>query len=202
MNIPAWRRVALVASASVILAGVLTTSSAEEAHASPQDAELKLSVFPVGTSRVNFWDSWGARRSGGRRHQGIDIMSVRGEPALAVADGTVVAMDYHPMSGYFIRIDHGSGWTSTYMHLNNDTLGTDDGAGGTWTAFYPTLTVGAKVAAGDVIGYVGDSGNAEGTAPHIHFELKHDRAKTNPYPFLRDVWNREHRVPQPSLNPS
>ncbi len=73
--------------------------------------------------------------------------------------------------------------------------GTDDGEGGTWTAFYPTLMEGDAVRAGQVIGYVGDSGNAEGTRPHTHFELKHDGKKRNPYPYLMDVLKRENRLP-------
>ncbi len=167
------------------------------AHASPstEPPEFVLSAFPHDTVAVNFWDSWGARRSGGRRHTGTDIFSPRGTRVVAVAEGTVTAFGVQRLSGVYVRLDHGGGWTSTYMHLNNDTLGTDDGNGGVWTALHPLITVGAVIRAGQVIGYVGNSGNAEGRQPHTHFEIAFEGNKINPYPHLRDVWNRQMRIP-------
>jgi murein DD-endopeptidase MepM/ murein hydrolase activator NlpD len=129
-------------------------------------------------------------------------MSPRGTTIVAVADGIVTKLGHSRMSGYNIRIDHGDGWFSAYIHLNNDTFGTDDGEGGVWTAFYPTLMEGDEVRAGQVIGYVGDSGNAEHTRPHTHFELKHEGKKTNPYPYLREVLERESRFPKVTDRPS
>jgi len=96
---------------------------------------------------VQFTDSWGNRRSGGRSHKGTDIISPRGTEVLAVADGVVTEMGESRLSGYFIRIAHAGGWITSYLHLNNDTLGTDDGNGGSWTAFYPTLIEGDEVLA-------------------------------------------------------
>lgn len=170
-------------------------SNTPPAHAEPATAEdFTLTAFPMHTSAVSFWDSWGARRSGGRRHRGTDIMSPRGTEVRAVADGVVTDFGEARLSGFYIRIDHGNGWSTSYMHLNNDTLGTDDGKGGLWTAVYPLLAVGDEVKAGQVIGYVGDSGNAEGTQPHTHFEIKHDGTKVDPYPYLWDAWTRERRT--------
>ncbi|MDJ0791914.1 MAG: M23 family metallopeptidase [Acidimicrobiia bacterium] len=168
----------------------------------PDDAvPFVMTAFPHDTTAVNFWDSWGARRSGGRRHKGTDIMSPRGTEVVAVADGVITDFGEGRLSGYFIKVDHGDGWATAYMHLNNDTIGTDDGEGGLWTAINPNLAVGDEVRAGDVVGYVGDSGNAEGTQPHTHFELKYDGEKINPYPYLADVWERERRLPAPSTRP-
>lgn len=188
--------------ASIVLA---TTGFVALAASSPSPATASVSteveafvfeVFPHESTAVNFWDSWGARRSGGRRHQGTDIMSPKGTPVLAVADGIVHEMGTHRLSGYFVRLDHGNGYLTTYMHLNNDTLGTDDGDGGPWTAYHATLYEGKEVRAGEVIGYVGDSGNAEGTRPHTHFEVNLDGRKMNPYPWLADAWIKTHSDPK------
>jgi murein DD-endopeptidase MepM/ murein hydrolase activator NlpD len=188
-----------LAAAALITVSMIGSMPASASVRTADD--FTLTVFPNDTTAVNFWDSWGARRSGGRRHAGIDIMAPRGTPILAVADGIVADFGTARLSGYFIRLDHGNGWSTAYMHLNNDTLGTDDGAGGEWTAFHPLLTVGSEVVAGQVIGYVGDSGNAEGTQPHTHFEVRYEGDKVNPYPLLRDAWRREMRTPEPALTP-
>ncbi|MGI9643618.1 MAG: M23 family metallopeptidase [Acidimicrobiia bacterium] len=199
MNTPLVRCVARFAALALIAVALL--ASVPTALAAPETDEdaFVLTVFPHDTTAVNFWDSWGARRSGGRGHTGTDILSPRGTEILAAADGVVTGFGSARLSGYFIRLDHGDGWTTSYMHLNNDTVGTDDGAGGLWTAVHPTIVIGTEVNAGDVIGYVGDSGNAENTRPHTHFEVKKDGEKINPYPFLKDVFERERRLGVPGL---
>jgi hypothetical protein len=77
---------------------------------------------------------------------------------------------------------HDDGWESWYIHLDNDTTGTDDGKG--W-GIKRAITPGVRVSAGQHIAWVGDSGNAESTEPHLHFEL-HDPSGTvvNPYSSL------------------
>jgi len=190
----------LAATACVAASLLIATGSASAAPITDEDTFV-LTVFPHDTPAVNFWDSWGASRSGGRGHKGTDIMSPRGTEVLAAADGIVTEFGSQRLSGYFIRLDHGDGWTTTYMHLNNDTLGTDDGEGGIWAAIHPTIAVGTEVEAGDIIGYVGDSGNAEDTQPHTHFEVKKDGEKVNPYPFLKDALDRERRYSQAELLP-
>ena len=173
---------------------------ASPSRAAEPDDEAKSAVvfetFPHQGADSNFWNSWGAARSGGRRHKGVDIMGQRGDEIVAVADGVVTAMGKSSMSGYFIRIQH-EGFMTVMMHLNNDTYGTDDGKGGTWTAFFPTLVVGDEVTAGQVVGYIGDSGNAEGTSPHTHFEVKIEGVQINPYQYLVDAWRRHFRLPIP-----
>ncbi len=195
------RALALAATLAVIITGIESVTEPAPAAASVEEAYFVLTAFPQEPDTVRFSDSWGARRPGGRRHQGTDIMSPRGTEIVAVADGIVTKLGYSRMSGYYIRIDHGNGWITSYLHLNNDTYGTDDGKGGTWTAFFPTLQEGDEVMGGQVIGYVGDSGNAENTTPHTHFEIKHDDTKKNPYPYLRDAFNRENRFPTAASQP-
>ena len=184
----------VVALASIVLTVGTWATAPSPVRADSEPSRFVLTVFPQNTEEVGFSNSWGSRRSGGRGHQGTDIIGPRGTEVYAAADGVITTLGKHAMSGYFIRIDHGDGWTTTYMHLNNDTFGTDDGEGGSWTAFYATLVEGDEVTAGQIIGYVGDSGNAEGTIPHTHFEVKHEGQKLNPYDYLTEVLERELRL--------
>ncbi len=81
-----------------------------------------------------------------------------------------------------MELEHDDGYESWYIHLNNDTPGTDDGLG--W-GFAPGIEQGVHVQAGQLIGYVGDSGNAESSGSHLHFELHGpDGAVLNPYTHL------------------
>ena len=185
--------VVMVAVTAISLAAPTHTAQATSDE-DPARPDIVFDVFPHQGQSVDFWNSWGASRSGGRRHQGIDIMSPRRTHIVAVADGVIADMGWHRMSGYFIRVQHADGWMSVYMHLNNDRVGTDDGHGGPWSAFSLLLKEGDTVNAGEVIGYVGDSGNAEGTRPHTHFELRDDGRKVNPHRYLVDAWDRQQRL--------
>ncbi|HSJ34104.1 MAG TPA: M23 family metallopeptidase [Acidimicrobiia bacterium] len=127
-------------------------------------------VFPLlGTADVI--SPFGVPRDGGARHHlGNDVAASHLQPVVAVAGGTIsrIAGD-HGISGNRIHIRHDDGWSTLYIHLNNDTAGTDDGNG---TGMRPDLSEGDRVEAGEVIGWNGDSGNAEGTVYHLHFELR------------------------------
>ena len=135
-------------------------------------------VFPVvGTGRYSpgFWSI-----RGGAFHHATDILAAKMTPVVAVASGTIVYMNSRCCT---VHIRHDDGWTTKYLHLNNDTPGTDDGQG--W-GIAPGLTVGTKVVAGQLIGWVGDSGNAESTSPHLHFELLDpDKVLVDAYESLR-----------------
>lgn len=150
--------------------------------------------FPHEDVASRFSNDWGDARSGGRRHQGTDIHAAKHSPVVAVADGFVTAIGNGNRSGFYVRLVHRDGWETWYMHLNNDSPGTDDGSGGPENAFAPGLEEGMFVAAGTVIGYVGDSGNAERGSSHTHFELHDGRTAVNPYPYLADAHERWLRV--------
>jgi murein DD-endopeptidase MepM/ murein hydrolase activator NlpD len=189
------RRVALgVIAAAVLTAEIVLPVPQADAIVPASATQFVIKAFPHETAIVRFSDTWGASRSGGRGHTGTDIMSPKGTWVVAVDDGIVERLDWNRLSGWNIMIRHADGWTSHYLHLNNDTPGTDDGEGGEETAFLEGLDIGSFVRAGDVIGFVGDSGNAEHTGSHTHFELHVDGKKVDPYPFLEEAMDRKQRA--------
>lgn len=134
-------------------------------------------LFPL-EERVSWTDTFGDPRSGGRTHAGNDLLAPKMTPLLAVVDGKVDWLNltgklssYNNLPYYNILLRGDDGNDYFYIHLNNDTPGTDDGQGGVQYAYAPGLTNGTRVHRGDVIGYVGDSGNAEDTVSHLHFEI-------------------------------
>ena len=139
-------------------------------------------VYPIDAPR-QFADTFGTARDGGDRlHQGGDLFAPKMAAVLATAPGRVSAVDWSLSGGFYIEVTHAGGWRSRYLHLNNDTPGTDDGLG---FGIAEGIGAGTSVAAGQVIGYVGDSGNAESSSPHLHFELRMpDWTPVNPYPFV------------------
>lgn len=130
-------------------------------------------TFPV-LGKVNWSDTFLASRGGGsRRHHGQDLMAPKMRPLVATFDG-VVRFNTSRAGHNTITLRGDQGWTAVYMHVNNDHPGTDDGKGGARNAFAPGLRSGDRVVRGQLVGYCGDSGNAEGTGPHCHFELRDD----------------------------
>ncbi|NLI00707.1 MAG: peptidoglycan DD-metalloendopeptidase family protein [Chthonomonadales bacterium] len=128
-------------------------------------------VFPV-CGPVTWTNTFGHPRGPTRRHAGQDLMAPKMRPVVAAFDGVVTLRKAAQPGGHnWLILIGDNGWTATYLHLNNDTPGTDDGLGTDLYAFAPGLATGDRVRAGQFLGYVGDSGNAEDTAPHLHFEL-------------------------------
>lgn len=152
-----------------------------------QDESPEDMIFPQDADVTEYIDSWGHARSGGRAHEGTDLMAPKMTPVYAVADGEVTIMDIHGLAGRYLVITHEDGWESWYIHLNNDNPGTDDGSAPDDLTYGEGVELGAHVEQGDVVGWVGDSGNAEGSGSHTHFELHIDGAPVNPYPYLREA---------------
>lgn len=156
------------------------------ASASEAYAEVRQIAFPV-VGTFSFRNDFGDARDGGtRQHQGIDIIAAKMTPVIAVADGTITFIAIPQASwGYSITLRDSQGYQYRYLHLNNDTPGTDDGAGGESGAYAAGLRRGSQVTQGQVLGWVGDSGNAESTVSHLHFEIRApDRTTINPYDSL------------------
>ncbi len=146
--------------------------------------------FPQDPEVTWFIDSWGAGRSGGRSHIGVDLMAPKSSPVYSIAEGVITRIARGTNAGAFVVIQHGSGWESKYMHLDTDEPGTGNGRGGLETAVAPGLAVGSFVDAGTLIGFVGVSGNARHTDPHTHFELHRDGRAIDPYSLLVEAHER------------
>jgi peptidoglycan hydrolase-like protein with peptidoglycan-binding domain len=185
---PSRRLPVLLAAAALVLVSLVPAVPAGASdYEFGQMVEYPL-VFPV-AGEASYTDSFWASRYNGTHHA-QDLMADKMVPVVAAATGTVTyvnwssnANDLRPASCCSLRILHDDGWETTYIHLNNDSPGTDDGEG--W-GIAPGIVPGSRVEAGQLIGWVGDSGNAETTPPHLHFELKSPGGVyVNPYEALR-----------------
>jgi Peptidase family M23 len=143
-------------------------------------------VFPV-LGPTTYMDDFGAARAGGP-HQGIDMMAPKRALALAAEAGKVKFWTHSATAGCMLYLYGASGTTYYYIHLNNDLTKRNDNKGKcvAGTAYAKGLKSGATVAAGQVVGYVGDSGDANGIHPHLHFELHPSGGKAvDPYQWLQ-----------------
>ena len=132
---------------------------------SPGDLAGDGWICPV-QGAVSFGDTWGAPRSGGRTHQGVDMIGSRGLPVVAVVDG-FAQQKVNTLGGNSVWLSGADGHKYYYAHLDS------------WAAQ-------GSVTAGTVIGYVGDTGNAKFSVPHLHFEIHPGGgAAVNPYPTTR-----------------
>lgn len=166
---------------TLVLALALLTLAGGAGAAVPQ----KL-VFPV-LGAVTYGDDFGQPRPGGT-HQGIDIVATKRTLALAVEAGKVEFWRSSANAGCMLYLHGASGTDYYYIHLNNDLSAKNDNRGKcvAGTAYAKGLKNGAKVMAGQPVGFVGDSGDANGLHAHLHFELHPGRGKTvDPYPWLQ-----------------
>jgi hypothetical protein len=160
--------------------GLALIGAAPSAHAVSDEVTYHRISFPV-MGGVSYSNTFGACRSGcAREHEGADIMGSRLQPLLAAANGRIGWSRTDGNNMFSLRGD--DGWSYSYIHVNNDSPGTDDGANPAEWIFAPGIEEGSEVVAGQFIAYMGDSGNAEGTSPHLHFEIhKPDGTPVSPY---------------------
>ena len=114
-------------------------------------------------------DTWGAARSQGRSHEGIDIFAKRGTPIQATTQGIVSKVGDDRLGGRVVVVVGPGGAGHYYAHLED----------------YADISPNDWVNQGDVIGYVGDSGNAKGTPTHVHYGIYINGSAVNPYPLLQ-----------------
>jgi murein DD-endopeptidase MepM/ murein hydrolase activator NlpD len=112
-------------------------------------------VFPV-VGGARFSDDFGAPRADTGFHQGIDLLAPLGTPVVAVSDGTLLAVGWNRLGGHRLWLRDTDGNYFYYAHLS---------------AYAPVARAGAKVHAGDVLGFVGNTGDAAGGPFHLHFEI-------------------------------
>lgn len=159
----------------------------------PNDPYIRQIAFPV-LGPTWFTNDWGDPRDGGaRRHEGNDLMGESGQPLRSAVDGTITRLRWENQgtAGAVISITDADGYRYNYFHVNDDTPNTVDGAADAALRIHPNVQVGTTIKAGQVIGYMGDSGNSPGV-PHLHFEIRDPAGNPfNPYPSLLAAQQRE-----------
>ena len=160
-----------------VLEDTVAGGRALKAYEAGAQVYVKGFVFPV-QGEVEFIDSWGYPRMMGTSqahwHQGTDIFAPMGTPLVAVESGEVFKVGQAGLGGNRLWIRGDSGTEYYYAHVS---------------AFATGLHDGQRVNAGDVVAYVGDTGNAKGTPPHLHFQLHPGGGDpVNPYPILKATY--------------
>jgi hypothetical protein len=144
-------------------------------------------IFPV-VGQVTYIDDFGAPRPGGP-HQGNDLVAAKKAPAVAAESGTVKYWTTSRSAGCMLYLYGESGTMYYYIHLNNDLTMRNDNRGKCVRGVAYTVRNGARVAPGQQIAYVGDSGDADGAHAHLHFEVHPGGGKAvSPYPYLQRAY--------------
>lgn len=134
-------------------------------------------VFPVLSSKASFADDFNAQRTPGSTggtgvHGALDIFAARGTPVVAFEAGVLNRVGWNDLGGYRLWVKGASG-DAYYAHMDG---------------YAPGLADGQRVEAGQVLGYVGNTGNAKSTPPHLHFRLERGGFPLNPFPLLRALF--------------
>ena len=133
----------------------------------PVPAALPVPVRGVAPRALR--DTWHGARSEGRKHEGIDIFAKRGTAVLAATEGIVLRVGTNRLGGQVVWVLGPGGQRHYYAHLDR----------------YAEIDNGQRVRAGTILGYVGTTGNAAGTPPHLHYGIYEAGGAINPYPLLR-----------------
>ena len=137
-----------------------------------QQAPEMLRVPVIGVSPSKLHDTWGAPRSQGRHHQGIDIFAPKGTPVISTTSGIIQRIGQNQLGGNCVWILGPSGQVHYYAHLDR----------------FADIQPNQKIEPGDVIGYVGNSGNAKTTPSHLHYCIYTFFGEAvNPFPLLQQT---------------
>lgn len=157
-----------------------TTTTSPSTSSSSGWAQLER--FPA-QGHCAYGDTWHAPRGNGRVHEGVDIIAATGKLLYAVTDGTISTQywDYPGrLSGNGLKLTAADGTYFLYLHMSG---------------FAPGISKGTKVKAGDVIGFVGNTGSS--ATPHLHFEIHPwGGSAINPYPYVRAIDDCSNTTPQ------
>lgn len=188
-------RAGVVAIIGLLAVGLIAIPATSQTETYPDSGYTRIvdMTFPIGGD-TTYVDSYFDSRGGGTRtHRATDLMAAKMVPAHAAVDGEICKAtgidEPMPHYGYALTLCGDDGLEYVYLHINNDTPGTDDGQGGPENAYAPGIKEGVRVERGQHVAYVGDSGNAEGSGSHIHFEIfdpnmSEQSGRLNPYPSL------------------
>ena len=152
------------------LAAVSFSFTGKPSHKSHRKAVSKSLDFPVAGMRSNIGGFWGDSRDGGvRKHKGIDIFAKKGTAVVAVSDGVIVKKAKTPIGGKTLWLKPNRySWTAYYAHLDKQ-----------------LVKRGQRVRKGQVIGTVGNTGNARTTPSHLHFGIRPGKGWVNPLPYVK-----------------
>lgn len=132
----------------------------------PVPGNLRLPVQDVRASALR--DTWHAHRVGGRRHEGVDIFAPRGTPVRATTEGVITRIGSSSLGGKVVWVLGPGRQRHYYAHLDR----------------YADVYAGQRVQAGAMLGYVGNTGNARRTPPHLHYGIYTSAGTINPFPLL------------------
>lgn len=149
-----------------------------------EDSPAELPVPVEGVAPRDLVDTWGAPRSGNRRHEGIDIFAQRGCPVRSVTRGVVFKVGENNLGGHVVEVLGPGGYWHYYAHLDR----------------FADIQPGDVVQKGTVLGYVGDTGNAKGTPYHLHYGVYGFWGSAqNPYPLLAGTDREPDKRPDKSI---
>ena len=136
-----------------------------------QEPDRKIAMPFEDVTKRQIADTWGAPRGTGRTHEGQDIFAPKGTPILSATNGYVYKIGENNLGGQTVSVISAGGRVYYYAHLD---------------AYAPNLEIGDPVTTRTVLGYVGTTGNAQGTPPHLHFGIYTMSGAINPLPLLTD----------------